>query len=156
MKYYSDILNKLFDTPEALNQEEKAYKKQQQEAERKQKILQEKQAKEAAELEISKKQYAAAVELADQQVSEAYKNLEIAKQDAKALSEEFMKKLSEIMEPAKQAVKEAETVRLQAIREFTSKFGVYKANYNGERAAEEYMRARSRFDDFFTLFDRFL
>lgn len=156
MKYYSEMLDKLFESPEALAKEEKAYKKAQYEAQKKAQKLQEEQAKVKADLEQSKKQYAAAVEVADMQVSEAYKNLELAKEAAKELSDEYIKKLSEIIEPAKQAVKEAETKRLQAIREFNNKFGTYKVNLSGDRAVEEYIRARNSLGDIFNIFERLI
>ena len=154
MKYYSETLNKLFESSEELIKEEKAYKKAQDEAQKKAAREQAAQEKAKAEFEQSKKQYAIAVEEADLRVSEAYKILEIAKDAAKELSEEYIKKLSDIIEPAKQEVKEAEMARLQAIREFNEKFGTYKVNLSGDRATAEYMRARNYLADIFNIFNK--
>ena len=148
MKYYSEMLDKLFDTSAQLKIEESDFiaKKKAAEDAEKTKQAQQKQAREA--LEQSKKQYAAAVESADICVSEAYKVLELAKEDAKKLSEEYIKQLDAIMAPAKKAVADAEAAKFKAIKEFNERFGPYKVNYTGNRAVEEYQRSRTIFDPF--------
>ena len=152
MKYYSDILDKLFDTEAQLESEEKAHIDKKKAAEEAERVKKAQQKRAQYDLEQSKKQYALAIEDADARVSEAYKLLDIAKESAKKLSEEYIKQLDAIMAPAKEAVEKAEAEKFIAIRKFNEKFGPYKVNYTGNKAVEEYQRAINILDPF-QLFD---
>lgn len=154
MKFYSEILDKVFDTPEQLKVEEDKYAIKQK-AQEKKRIAQEQATKANEALEQSKKQYAKAIEDADEKVKEAYNNLSLAQEKAKILSEEYIKELNNIMTPAREAVREAEATKLEAIRQFNQKFGVYKVSYTGNKAVEEYIRAINMFDNTFNIIDKF-
>lgn len=134
MKYYSEKLNQLFDTPEAL-----------QEAESEKSATKKKRAatteKTATTSVPTRKELAAAVEAADAAVKDAYAKYETAKVKAEELSKKYLEEVDAIIEPAKKAVKAAEQTRYEAIRRFNDSFGAYQVTYNGPRAADEFMKA---------------
>ena len=138
MKYYSEKLDKLFDSQEELLAAEasKARKK-------KATTIKEAPATVVEEEMPSRKQLAAEVETADEKVKEAYVNYEAAKVKVQELSQKYLAEVNNILEPAKKAVKDAEKVRYEAIRRFNDSYGAYQVTYTGARAADEMMKAMS-------------
>ena len=139
MKYYSEKLDRLFDSPEELAAAEapKARKK------KIASVVTEASDVPVQEAPPSRKQLAAEVEAADEAVKEAYVNYESAKVKAEELSKKYLAEVNAILEPAKKAVKDAEKVRYEAIRKFNDSYGAYQVTYTGARAADEMMKAIS-------------
>lgn len=135
MKYYSEKLDKMFDSIEALKEAEavKAKKK-------KPEVTTEKPIEEQVP---SKKQLAAEVETADEALKEAYANYESAKTKIEEISKKYLAEVNDILEPAQKAVKDAEKNRYEAIRRFNDSYGAYQVTYTGARAADEMMKAIS-------------
>ena len=146
MKYYSEKLEKLFDTPEALAEEEA--------------LLTECTCKDCDDNvnEIhtckcsskkdnknvdspSKKQLAAEVDTAENKLKEAYSDYDVAKKEVEELSKKYLEEVNKILEPARQKVKKAEKERYEAIRRFNDCFGAYQITLTGDRAAKEFRRA---------------
>ena len=138
MKFYSEKLNQIFDTPEELQAAEAATKST---------VKKKKAAATPAEKPvespeaITRKQLAADVESAEQSVKAAYADYEAAKVKAEELSKQYLAQVDAILEPAKKAIKDAEQKRYQAIKNFNEKFGAYQVTYTGARAADEMIKA---------------
>jgi DNA-directed RNA polymerase alpha subunit len=133
MKFYSETLNKLFDSEKELKMAEKSYED---------KNLQ----KENTKKELSKK-----IEAAEVAVDEAYKNYEEARKYAAKLMDESNKEIIKIMNDAKAKVTESEKARTDAIVQFNQQFGTYRANYTGERAQREQARVNKMVEDLFSM-----
>ena len=125
MKYYSEKLNKLFDTEKALKDAETAA------------------ANEAAKQELSKKTLSQKIEAAEEAVDAAYKNYEDTRNLAAKILEDSNKQIIDIMNKAKAQITDAEKARTDAIVAFNQQFGTYRANYTGERAKREAKRIDS-------------
>lgn len=134
MKYYSEKLDKMFDTPEAL-QEAEATKS----AKKKRGITAD--MNECTPAVPTRKELATAVESADEAVKDAYAKYETAKVKAEELSKKYLEEVEAILEPARKTVREAEQKRYEAIRKFNDSFGAYQVTYTGSRAADELMKA---------------
>lgn len=134
MKYYSEKLDKMFDTLEAL-----------QEAETEKSVKKKRgvtvDMNEPAPAVPTRKKLATAVEAADEAVKDAYAKYETAKVKAEELSKKYLEEVEAILEPARKTVREAEQKRYEAIRKFNDSFGAYQVTYNGARAADELMKA---------------
>ena len=138
MKYYSEKLDRLFDTPEALAEEEKANE-----------LLQKKVEcgpKETETKQPSRKQLAAYVDKAEEDLRVAQSEYELAKQKVEVLSKAYLDEVNAIIEPAKQKVKEATANKYAAIKEFNEKYGVYRKVYTGDKAADEMARSLKQFN----------
>lgn len=135
MKFYSEKLNKLFDTPEELQAAETLKKKKKAVAE--QPIVDE------AATVPTRKELASAVEAADERVKQAYADYETAKGKAEELSKKYLEEINALLDPAQKAVKEAERLRYEAIRNFNDSYGAYQVTYTGAKAADEMMKAIS-------------
>ena len=142
MKYYSDILDKVFSTEKECIEAENEYKE-------KQAKLEEEKKSKVSLVSKEKKELADAVAKAEAKVSEAYENYEIAKAKVREILEKSNEDALAILNPAKQAIKDAQKERYTAISEFNKKFCVYTAQYTGNRAYEEFRRATSWVEDFF-------
>lgn len=131
MKYYSEKLNKLFDSEKELKAAEKSFED---------KNLQ----KENTKKELSQK-----IESAEAAVDAAYKNYEETRQLAAKIMDDSNKQIINIMNAAKKEVTEAEKARTDAIVAFNQQFGTYRANYTGERAQRESDRINRMVNDLF-------
>lgn len=141
MKYYSEKLDEVFDTPEALEEAESAictcnnvddnFKNEK---------LGDTEEKDLNKVP-SKKQLAADVDAADAKVKDAYAEYEVAKKQIEELSKTYLESVDAILTPAKEAVKKAEEERYAAIRKFNSYYGAYQTVLTGDRAAKEMIRA---------------
>lgn len=130
MKYYSEVLKKVYDTEEELKNAESS----------------------AEKVECSKKELAKKVEQADKRIELAYDNYSEAKKKVNSIIDEANKKIKEVMEPARKEIKDAELAKTEAIKEFNSKYGVYITTYSGERALKEYEKFAKTFD---SMLDKF-
>lgn len=135
MKYYSEKLDKMFDSIEALQEAEAVKVKKKKPEVSTEKLIEEQVP--------SKKQLAAEVETADEALKEAYANYESAKTKVEEISKKYLAEVNDILEPAQKAVKDAEKNRYEAIRRFNDSYGAYQVTYTGARAADEMMKAIS-------------
>ena len=137
MKYYSEKLDQMFDSIEDLTAAEASRSK------KKKSAPSATCASANVENVPSRKELANAVEVADNQLKEAYANYESAKAKVEELSKKYLEEVDCILEPAKKTVKEAERARYEAIRKFNDTYGAYQVTYTGARAADEMMKAIS-------------
>ena len=143
MKYYSEELNKVFDTAEELNTAEAEKHKAEEEMNRKNALASK-----------EKKELANAIEKADEELDEAYKQLDLAREKAKEIQREALKKVEETLHPAEEAVKAALDRRYKCVKEFNDKYGVFTTTLTGAKAAEEMSRVWKTFDNFLDDFFR--
>lgn len=135
MKFYSEKLDKLFDTPEELQAAETSKKKK--------KAVNEQPVVDESATVPTRKELASAVEAADERVKQAYADYETAKGKAEELSKKYLEEINALLDPAQKAVKEAERLRYEAIRNFNDSYGAYQVTYTGAKAADEMMKAIS-------------
>lgn len=141
MKYYSEKLDKVFDTPEALEEAESAVCTCNKVDDNfKDEKLGDTEKKDLNKIP-SKKQLAADVDDADAKVKDAYAEYEVAKKQIEDLSKTYLESVDAILTPAKEAVKKAEEERYEAIRKFNNYYGAYQTVLTGDRAAKEMIRA---------------
>lgn len=88
-----------------------------------------------------KKELAKAISNADAAVQKAYQDYETAKATVRKILEESNEQMMNIINPAKEAITNAEKLRMDAILAYTKEFGSYQSVYTGERAVEEFNRA---------------
>lgn len=149
MKYFSELLNKNFDTIEECQKAEEAENTRLAEVE-----------KQETALANEKKQYADAIEEADKTLGIAYDNYATAKKKIQELREEYRKQVEdlrkkleddcrEVLKPAQEEVEKAEADKLAAIQKFNQKYGSYRKVYTGSRAVEEYNRMQRTIDSLF-------
>lgn len=150
--FYSELLNKYFDDEKECHKAELEFQVAKEQAEKKKQ--EEAKALEVKKAEISKekKVMADAIQEAETELNEAYANLKIAKEQVQKILEESNKQMDAILKPAKEAVREAENKKFNAICEFNKKFGVYTKVYNGDKALEEFNRNRLFFNEIFNDF----
>lgn len=137
MKFYSEKLDEMFDTAEQLQEAEKFSSK------KKKKTVSEPVVTQETATAPSRKELATAVEAADEKVKQAYADYETAKGKAEELSKKYLEEIDAILKPAQKAVKEAERLRYEAIRNFNDSYGAYQVTYTGAKAADEMMKAIS-------------
>lgn len=138
MKYFSEKLNKTYDTVEALELAEKEY-------EEKQNAL----AKATNEVSNEKRKLATAVEAAEKNLADAYAHYDTTIEECKKIQEEANKKITEKLSPAKKLVKEAEKRKYDALVAFNNKYGVYTTTYTGKKAYDEFKRTCAWMDEIF-------
>ena len=141
MKYYSEKLNKPFDTEEECVKAEKEFDRQQEQI---QKELDEAIAAKKVEdekLNASKKEMSKTIEEANKKLEEANSVYEVAKQKATEIINEAKQKANEILGAAREKVRLAQEEKYKAVSAFNDKFGPYTISLTGEKAAEEFNRA---------------
>ena len=132
MKYYSEILSKLFDSEKELEAAERAFEDKN--------LL-----KENTKKELSQK-----IEAAETALDAAHKNYEAVREEAAKLMDESNRQILKMINDAKAKITEAEKVRTDAIVAFNQQFGTYRANYTGERAKRESDRINKIVNDIFS------
>lgn len=142
MKYYSEILDKMFDTDTALKHAEEEKRLQ----EYNKKLQAEREQKNAVSKD--KKAMADAIEKADKELAAAYKDLKDVRAEAAKIKKEADLKIVELYKPAKEKVAQAERNRIKAIKDFNAKYGVYSIALTGDKAEEEFERIFNMFNMF--------
>lgn len=142
MKFYSDVLNKFFETAEECTEAEETYALQKQEIEKQKKEKQ-------ALISKDKKELSDAIKLAEDDLSKAYENYDFAKEEARKILEESNQKILDLLNPAEAEIKKCQKARYDAISNFNKKYGAYTVQYTGDKAFQELKRASNWFDDFF-------
>ena len=145
MKFYSEKLDKLFDSAEELAQAEQLTKsaKKKKSAKVDEAAIGDNVIEQAQPEVPTRKQLASEVEEADEVLKEAYANYEAAKVKVEELSRKYLEEVNAILSPAQSAVKDAEKRRYEAIKNFNDSFGAYQVTYTGAKAADEMMKAIS-------------
>ena len=141
MKYYSELLNKPFDTEKECLQAEKEFKRQQ---------IKENATKSA--ISADKKFMAGKIEEANIKLKEANENYKLARNKAAEILEKSNKEVELILDEAKEVVRKAEQTKLEAVRAFNEKYGAYTTTVTGEQATEEFNKAISKLAADFNLF----
>ena len=140
MKYFSEILNKTFNSVEELEV-----------AEKKELEKQEAEKQELKKISNDKKALAKKVEEADDILQDAYNKYALAKENCAKILEEAKLEINELLEPAKKAIQDAQKQKYEAIAEFNKKYGVYSTIYTGDKAYTELQRVRNFMDDIFNI-----
>lgn len=152
MKYFSEKLNKVYNSEAECQAAEMAFDAEQKAKAEREAAIKEQENKVAIQTSKRKKELAKAVDDAEAKVAKAYEDYEVVKEEIKKLTEEYNKKISDLTNPAKEAITQAQRERFQAISEFNKEFGAYTTIYSGNRALEEMKRANSWINDIFNGF----
>lgn len=92
----------------------------------------------------SKKELANKIEQADTTLKQAYADYKVAEQQVSELSKTYLEAVDALLNPAKQAIKDAEKAKYEAIKEFNNMYGVYQITVTGAKAADEFMRSMDK------------
>ena len=122
MKFYSEKTKKLYETEEELKIAEEALQA----------------AKDSREL--TRKQLAKKIEEAQERVHRAEEAYTDVEKQVEALIEETKKTIEQMYEEPTKELRDAQKNRVNAIREFNDKFGVYTISYSGDEAEKEFDR----------------
>lgn len=131
--FYSEKLNKNFDTEEACIEAENQYDKEKA-AESEKKALVSKKKKELSDNVVA----------ADKKVDEAYTKYEAARERAAGIIQKANKEAEDILREAAKEVEKATEHRMNQIKVFNDEFGPYMTSYVGEKAVEEYNKVVKR------------
>lgn len=101
----------------------------------------------------SKKELANKIEQTDTNLKQAYADYKVAEQQVSELSKTYLEAVDALLNPAKQAIKDAEKAKYEAIKEFNDMYGAYQVTYTGARAAEEMLKTLKDLDRADSLFD---
>lgn len=95
-----------------------------------------------------KKKLSSEIDKAEENLQKAYKDYENAKEAAKVILEESNKQMLDLINPAKEAVANAEKAKADAIKNFNKECGPYQKVYTGEQAQAEFDRFNKQFNNF--------
>lgn len=147
MKYFSEKLNKQFDTEKECLEAEAKYDEEQKKTEV---AVSERK----AEVSRRKKELSDQITVADKDIDSAYKELDAAKEEANKIVAEAKKRANEIVRKAVEKVDSAASTRRDLVEKFNDEFGPYMVTYTGSRADEEYNRLIRKIKNAFS-FDPF-
>ena len=134
IKYYSEDLKKFYDSESDLLKAEDEAKKQKDIAEN------------------SRKEMARKIDEANDRIDRAYQSYDAAKKQVNDIINEAKKQVKDILDPAKKEISDAENARMEAIKEFNEKYGVYTETFSGDKAVEQYNRVLNHFNSTFENF----
>lgn len=154
MKFVNQYTKEEFDNADACLLSEKKYMEQQKKESEEKKDLMEKAKVEAEARKTRKKELADEVEKASKILDEAYEHYEICKQKVEDLKEEYTKRMHEVIDPAKEAIKIAKKNQMNAVIAFNQEFGAYKTTLTNADAEKEFNKLMSSlwFPSFIDLF----
>lgn len=127
MKYYSEQLEKMFDTEDQLLEAEATAKK------------------EAASEATLKENCETAIKLAEELIKEAEIEMEDAQNQVAQLQEEYDAKVDAIMEPARKKLQSCIEQRNNCIKNYNEKFGTYVQVHYGEDANTNWLKIFNQF-----------
>lgn len=142
MKFYSETLDKYFDTQSDCIDAEKEYEETRKKAE-----LEAAEKKNA--ISKRKKELSDNITASEKDVDAAYEKLKHAKAEASKILKEAEDKAGEIVSSATKEVHEALAARRNQIATFNKEFGPYMTTYTGERAKKEYDAIVDRINSMF-------
>lgn len=128
MKYYSEILNKTFESEKDCLKAEENYKAEQYKE------------------KTSRKLYADKVAVAEKKIAEANANYKEAKNKVEAIKKEALLEINEVLDEANQKLADARKEYDKALLEFTNKFGVYTKTFTGKDAEKVSAELKDTFD----------
>lgn len=154
MKYYSEKLDKTFNTEKECLKAEKEYERKNKYIKENKPLNENETSEELAKQQVNKsliskekKEYANKVAEAEKALEEANNIYSTAQDRAAEILETSNRQVKEILEEAKNRVKDAERARRDALVEFNKRFGPYTTHYTGERAVDEFNKAINRFNE---------
>ena len=154
MKYYSEKLNKTFNTEKECLNAEKQYEKEKNYIKNNKPLNEGQTAELVAKDKVNrsliskeKKEFADKIVQAEKALDEANKEYSLAQDKATEVVQKANKEVKQILDEAKNKVKEAERVRRDALLEFNTKFGPYTTHYTGQKAIDEFNKAINRFNE---------
>lgn len=150
--FYSENLNKYFDTESECQEAEKQYAEAMEAKSKALAAAKEKEEAKKNEISKQKKVLADAIDEADKAVTTAYSNLEVVYAAANDMLKEAKQKANKLVDEAKTQLKDAQQKKFEAVSKFNEKFGTYTTIYTGDRALEELRRATSWVNDIFNNF----
>lgn len=141
MKFYSEKLEKFFDTEaECKEAEVKADEM-------------EKEKKNLADVKSNeRKQYAKVIEEADKILDEEYTKYEEVKKHVIELKKKCDEECEKLLLDAKKELKAAQDKKFAAVQQFNEKFGPYTISYTGDKALKEMRRHFDTNSDLFHWF----
>lgn len=129
MKYYSEKLDKLFESEKLLVEEEKKYD-----------LAKAKEEKEQQKYMASKKEMASKIENANAEIENARENYAKIYDEAQKKIETAKAEAEKMLIPARAKVKDAQYKKYMAVKEFNQNYGPYTVSYTGEKAYNEFRR----------------
>lgn len=154
MKYYSELLDKLFDDDEQLIKEEnRYYELTHPDVDTETSVSM--SAEETSDKKLiskEKKELSQKIEEADTALDLAYENYEKAKAKVVELKKETDQKCQDIIKEAKKQLRAAQDSKYARVASFNDKFGPYSVSYTGDKALKEMNRHLSWFDDLLNSF----
>ena len=84
------------------------------------------------------------IEEANKKLKEANENYKLARNKAAEILEKSNKEVQDILDEAKDIIRQAEKEKLEAVKAFNDKYGVYTTTLTGEQATEEFNKAISK------------
>ena len=141
MKYYSELLDKLFDDDESLVKAENDFNEA---------LL--KKEEDKKQISKEKKELSQKIEEAEAALDAAYENYEKAKAQVVELKKETDQKCQDIIKEAKKQLKAAQDSKYARVQSFNEKYGPYSVSYTGDKALKEMNRHLSWFDDLLNSF----
>lgn len=124
MKYYSEVLDRLFDTEKQLKDEESAYMDMDKKSKHSRKDATEEKKRPHQTNNAPTKEYLLKeIDEADKELNAAQAKYKEAEKEATILSEEYLKMLNDIMQPAKKQVQVATEKKQKAVRLYESIYG---------------------------------
>lgn len=156
MKYYSEKLNKPFDTEEECIKAEKEFDKEQKRIQEELDKAIAAKKEEEEKYNASKKELAKTIEAIDKKIAEANSVREVARQKATEIINEAKQKANELLSAANTKVKEAQQEKYKAISAFNEKYGPYTISLTGDKAAEEYKKVIKEFSNNFLEFNNLI
>ena len=151
MKYYSEILKKVYDTEDSLKAAETEAKKKEEAnvASKNKKALEEEIEAVIAKLNKAYDEYDKAKDEAATILDESSKKIDYLNKQITSELEDSNAKAEKLIEEANEKVKAATKEKHDAINRFNEKYGAYSKKYTGEEARKELDRQNNLFDSWF-------
>lgn len=148
MKFYSETLDKVFETEKECLKAERDFALEQKKKEEERKTQEEKAKEEKALISKQKKECADKIAKAEEELRIAQENYKVAQDKAAQILEESNKQVTDLLNTAQEEIKKAQRAKRDAIVEFSNKFGAYTKSYTGEKAIEEFNKALDTLNPF--------
>ena len=151
MKYYSEILKKVYDTEDSLKAAETEAKKKEEAnvAFKNKKALEEEIEAAIAKLNKAYDEYDKAKDEAAAILDESNKKIDYLNKQITSELEDSNAKAKKLIEEANEKVKAATKEKYDATAKFNEKYGAYIKKYTGEEARKELDRQNNLFDSWF-------
>lgn len=148
MKYYSETLEKLFNSEEELfAAEERAEKLANEEKERKNKLSADKKMA-ATKVQLATEEYDKAVDAHEAKKKEVLKELDEAENKAAEIIKKANAAAEKKLDDARNELRKAKIAKINAIKEFENSYGPYKTVLTGDAAKKEWEKIESSIDEY--------